>query len=121
MSTAPANPDHRDQRAAQTAALLHQLTTALVDFSDEVRVSTVCGEQSVIFEVRVAPIDVKRIIGRRGRTADAIRELLLSLAGKANARYLLEIVEPTHRVEEIRIPRRPPAPASGPATRSADP
>lgn len=101
----PPCPDRRTQLTAQATHVLHHLTAALVDFGDQVDVSCVSGEHTVIFEVRVAPIDVKRLIGKRGRTADAIRELLLNLGSKAGARYLLEIVEPTHRVDEIPLPR----------------
>ena len=104
----PTHPTLEERRAHQldeAATLLELTARALVDFPDEVQVQTVAGDHTVIFELRVAPIDVKRIIGRKGRTADALRELLLSFGGKVRARYLLEVMEPTHKVEEIPIPR----------------
>lgn len=94
-----------DPKVLETAELLKRIVQALVDFPDQASLQVVAGEQTVIFEARVAAIDVKRLIGRRGRTADAIRELLVNLGGKARTRYLLEIIEPTHRVDEIPIPR----------------
>ena len=97
--------ERRESQVQEVQTLLELATRALVDFPDEVRVQVVAGDRLVIFEVRVAPIDVKRLIGRKGRTADALRELLLGLGGKVRARFLLEIIEPTHRVEEIRLPR----------------
>lgn len=82
----------------QTLALLDLLIRGLVDLPDEVTVHTLAADQSTIFEVRVDADDVRRIIGRRGRTANAIRELLTSLGARARRRYHLEIVEPDHRV-----------------------
>ena len=82
-------------------SLLTQLVQSLVDQPDEVRVEVLEGSQSTIFEVSVAPPDVRRVIGRKGRTADALRELMLSWGGKAQRRLMLEIMEPTRRQEEI--------------------
>jgi len=42
----------------------------------------------------VAPRDVKKLLGRHGKTADALRRLLTSLGTRADRRYLLEVVEP---------------------------
>lgn len=92
--------DPRDDLKADrdTAALLTLLVQALVDRPDVVDIHPIASEQLTIFEVRVAPEDVRRIIGRKGRTADAIRELLSKLGGKVGRRYHLEILEPTGRV-----------------------
>ncbi|PJA47543.1 RNA-binding protein [Candidatus Uhrbacteria bacterium CG_4_9_14_3_um_filter_36_7] len=57
-------------------------------------VQTIPGNQVVIFEVNVHSQDVRRVIGRRGRTADALRELMISFGGKINKKCVLEIVEP---------------------------
>ena len=84
----------REEVIREVATLLVLLVRALVDFPHEVAVRPVAGAQAVIFEVGVHPEDVRRIIGKRGRTADAIRELMTSLGGKAEGRYLLEVVEP---------------------------
>ena len=78
-------------------ALVEQLIRALVDFPDQVRVSTVSGRQAVILEVAVHPEDVRRIIGKKGRTAEALREILVNLGSKEGRRYLMEIVEPEGR------------------------
>ncbi len=78
----------------ETASLMELMVKALVDSPEAVRVQVVSGTQAVIFEVAVDPVDVRRVIGRRGRTADALRELLTNLGSKVGRRYMLEIVEP---------------------------
>ena len=88
-----------DLNAAKT--LLQLLIQALVDLPQAVSIRTVSGSQSVIFEVSVAREDVRRVIGRKGRTADAVREIMLNLGAKAGLRFLLEILEPENRIEEI--------------------
>jgi predicted RNA-binding protein YlqC (UPF0109 family) len=52
------------------------------------------GSSSTIFEVSVARDDVKRLVGRKGRTADAVRLLLGHLGAKVGRRYRMEILEP---------------------------
>ena len=85
----------------ETTALLNLLIRALVDFPNEVDIQTLEDSQSTIFEVAVHAEDVRRVIGRRGRTADAVREIMINLGSKVGRRYILEIVEPKGR-----MPRR---------------
>ena len=84
----------REAAIREVATLLVLLVRALVDFPDEVAVRPVVGAHAVIFEVGVHPEDVRRLIGKKGRTADALREILTNLGGKEGGRYLLEVVEP---------------------------
>lgn len=86
--------DERSQDIENTRKLLTLLIRALVDSPAEVRIQAVVGSQAVIYEVHVAPDDVRRVIGRKGRTADALRELMTGMGGKAGCRFLLEILEP---------------------------
>jgi predicted RNA-binding protein YlqC (UPF0109 family) len=72
---------------------IEYLVKALVDNPDEVSVTQIDGEKTVIFELRCNPADVGKIIGKHGRTIKAIRTLLGSAAAKANIRAMLEIVE----------------------------
>ena len=51
------------------------------------------GEKSTILELRVNPEDVSKVIGKGGRIAKAIRTLIGVLAGRANKRIFLEILE----------------------------
>lgn len=87
---------------AQTLTqLLTHLVQSLVDAPDHVHVQALEGTQSTVFEVSVAPEDIRRVIGRKGRTADALRELLLNWGGKTGRKLLLEVLEPSHRHDEL--------------------
>ena len=52
--------------------LVEFIVKALVDHPEEVKVSEVEGEQSVIYEIRVAQEDMGKIIGKQGRIARAL-------------------------------------------------
>ncbi len=74
---------------------IEMLVRALVDDADavEVREETGRDQKSVIVEVRVAPDDMGKLIGRQGRTVRALRSLLYAVSVKRGRRYILEIVE----------------------------
>jgi predicted RNA-binding protein YlqC (UPF0109 family) len=65
----------------------------LVDDPDQVRVSEVYGETTVVYELRVARQDMGKVIGKNGRTAHAIRVLLSAVARKSGRHATLEILE----------------------------
>lgn len=69
------------------------LATSLVDEPEEVRVREIQSDDSVIFEVSVAPDDMGKIIGRRGRVARAIRSCTKAAAIREGKRVMVEIVE----------------------------
>ena len=73
--------------------LISYIAKALVDRPDEVSVTEVEGGQTLIMELRVAKEDMGKIIGKHGRTAQAIRTLLSAASGKAKKRIVLEILE----------------------------
>ncbi len=73
--------------------LVEEIAKALVDAPDEVQVREVAGEQATVFELRVAPDDLGKVIGKQGRTARSIRTLLGAVGTKLNRRYSLEILE----------------------------
>lgn len=77
----------------ETRRLLESIVRALVDDVDQVQVTIVPGTHTTIFEVRVAPTDTGKVIGKKGIHADAIRRLLHALAGKHRRRYQMEIPE----------------------------
>lgn len=72
--------------------LIEYIAKALVDNPDQVEVNEIQGSTSVILELRVAPEDMGRVIGRNGRVANAMRTLLRVLAAKQGKRVTLEIV-----------------------------
>ncbi len=73
--------------------LISDIVKALVDQPDQVTVTEIEGAQTVVLELSVAKNDMGKVIGKKGRNADAIRTILSAAAGKAKKRYVLEIVE----------------------------
>ena len=73
--------------------LVEHIARALVDDSDNVKVSEVEGEAVTVIELRVAPGDLGKVIGKQGRTARAIRTILNANATKLRKRAVLEILE----------------------------
>ncbi len=73
--------------------LVETIARALVDESDGVNVTEVQGENVTVIELRVAPGDLGKVIGKQGRTARAIRTILNANATKLKKRAVLEIIE----------------------------
>jgi len=73
--------------------LIEMIAKALVDDPDNVRVSQIDGEQSSIIELIVAPDDIGKVIGKEGRTAQAIRVILGAVGMKLKKRFNFEIIE----------------------------
>jgi uncharacterized protein len=73
--------------------LLAYLARQLVDRPDEVRVETSERDGVRVLELRVAPDDVGKVIGRQGRIARALRTVIRASAARSRERVLLEIVE----------------------------
>jgi predicted RNA-binding protein YlqC (UPF0109 family) len=73
--------------------LIEYIAKSLVDDPASVRVSEIEGASSVILELRVAPEDMGRVIGRGGKVANAMRTLLRVVAAKQGKRASLEIIE----------------------------
>ena len=61
---------------ADMKELLEYLARALVDKPDSVEVTAVEGERSIILQLRVDPEDVGKVIGKKGRIAQAMRTLI---------------------------------------------
>lgn len=73
--------------------LVELIAKALVDQPEKVVVSVLDGEQTTILELKVAPEDLGKVIGKQGRTARAIRIILGAAGMKLKRRYNLEIIE----------------------------
>lgn len=69
------------------------LCKSVVDHPDQVRVSAVEGDSSLIVEVRVAPEDTGRVIGRNGRIISAIRTLARAAATRQGKRVVVEVID----------------------------
>ncbi|MGZ5434431.1 MAG: KH domain-containing protein [Pyrinomonadaceae bacterium] len=66
---------------------------ALVDDSDAVDVREIDRNGTTRIEVRVAPPDMGKVIGKQGRTVRALRSLVYAAGLKQNRRYVLDVVE----------------------------
>ena len=72
--------------------ILETIILNLVDNKDAVEIKEVDGEKSIIFEVKVADIDMGKIIGRQGRLARSIRTVMKSVAGKEHKKVSVEFI-----------------------------
>jgi len=73
--------------------MVEEVARALVDNPDDVQVTEVQGEQTMVLELRVAGDDLGKVIGKQGRTARAMRTLLAAAGMKHQKRAVLEILE----------------------------
>lgn len=73
--------------------LVEFIAKSLVDNPEEVKVSEVEGAQSIVIELKVAPEDMGKIIGKQGRIAKAIRTVVKAASIKDNKRVVVEIVQ----------------------------
>ena len=74
-------------------AFLEQVVKGLVDHPDAVNITEVEQERTTIYELRLDPSDVGRVIGRSGRTVNAIRTLLQAGSAKAGKFTRLDIID----------------------------
>lgn len=72
--------------------LVEIIARSLVDNPDMVNVNEIDGEQSIILELKVAPEDMGKVIGKQGRIAKAIRTVVKAAAIKDNKRVVVEII-----------------------------
>ncbi|MDX9722564.1 MAG: KH domain-containing protein [Myxococcota bacterium] len=73
--------------------LIEFIAKALVDRPEQVVVNEIKGEQTSVIELRVAKEDLGKIIGKQGRTAQALRTILSAASTKLRKRAVLEIIE----------------------------
>ncbi len=73
--------------------LLEYIVRLLVDHPDDVRITEVDGEKTVIFELRCHAEDIGKVIGKNGKTVGAVRMLLSTVAARQGRRAMLEVVE----------------------------
>ena len=73
--------------------LLLYIAKNLVEDPDAVTVTEVPGEQETTLELRVAPDDMGKVIGRQGRIAKEIRTLVRSYAQRTGQKVSIDIVD----------------------------
>lgn len=72
--------------------LVEVIATALVDHPESVVVTESETEKTVVIELKVAPEDMGKVIGKKGRIAKAIRTVVKSAATKDDKKVIVEIV-----------------------------
>ena len=73
--------------------LLEYLAKALVDYPEDVTVTEVDGEDTLVLELRVNESDMGKVIGKQGRIAKSIRTVMKAASSKDNKRVVVEIVQ----------------------------
>ncbi|HLK58666.1 MAG TPA: KH domain-containing protein [Chthonomonadaceae bacterium] len=73
-------------------SLIEYLVKALVDEPEQVTITEVPQEEATTYEVRVAPGDLGKVIGKQGRIANALRTVVKSVAMKDKRKVYVEII-----------------------------
>ena len=73
--------------------LVEVIATSLVDHPEEVVVTETVTDKSIVLELKVAPDDMGKVIGKQGRLAKSIRTVIKSLAGKENKKVEIEFLD----------------------------
>lgn len=76
--------------------LIAAIARSLVDTPVEVEISSISRDAATVLQLRVAPSDVGKVIGKQGRTARSLRTILSAVSMKLQHRYTLEILEESH-------------------------
>jgi len=82
-----------NEQAANPRFLIEHVAKSLVNAPDEVSVEEIDEDGTMVLELEVAEQDMGRVIGKSGKVARAMRNLLQVAGGKLNRRYELEILE----------------------------
>lgn len=75
------------------ANLIETIVYALVDDKESVEITYLKGHQATIVEVRVAREEIGKVIGKQGKTADAIRTIIGSVTAASKRRYVLQVID----------------------------
>lgn len=72
--------------------ILETIIRNLVDNKDAIEIKELNGEQSVVFEVKVAESDMGKVIGKQGKIAQSIRTVMKAAASKEGKRVSVEFI-----------------------------
>jgi hypothetical protein len=72
--------------------MLEKLIQALVEKPEEVVVTPIEGDSTVVFEVQVNPEDAGKVIGKKGRTINALRTIIRSSANTGSKKVIMELI-----------------------------
>ena len=71
--------------------LVETIVKALVDSPEEVVITEIAGEQTMTYEIKVGPKDTGKVIGKMGRTAQAIRTIVRAASAKSGKSATVQI------------------------------
>jgi predicted RNA-binding protein YlqC (UPF0109 family) len=71
--------------------LVETIVKALVDVPEEVIITEIAGDQAVIYEIKVSDKDIGKVIGKQGRTANALRVIVKAAASKIGKNASVQI------------------------------
>lgn len=83
-----------EQQLIDMKGFVEYLVKLLVDHQDHVKVTEIDGTHTSIIELMVEKSDIGKVIGKKGKTINAIRTLLMSVASRNGMRVSLEVIEP---------------------------
>lgn len=92
-----------DEKLDAAEELMSKIARALVDHPDQVLVEAVEGDEgddTTVLEMRVAPDDVGKVIGKQGRTVRSMRTILAAVGQGHHLRYELDVVEDEDNVDD---------------------
>ena len=72
--------------------ILETIIRNLVDNKDAIEIKELKGEQSVVFEVKVAEEDMGKVIGKQGKIASSIRTIMKAAASRESKRVTVEFI-----------------------------
>ncbi|MGZ5744520.1 MAG: KH domain-containing protein [Burkholderiales bacterium] len=81
------------EQGGDTRQLVENIVRVLVDAPDKVSVESVEHSDGTVLNLRVAPEDIGKVIGKQGRTARSLRTIVGASGIKQRKRYSLEILE----------------------------
>ena len=73
--------------------LVEVIAKSLVEHPDEVVVTETENEKTILVELRVAPSDMGKVIGKQGRIAKAIRSVVMAASSKEEKKVVVEILQ----------------------------
>ncbi len=82
-----------EEKTKELQALLQTLAEALVEDVNSIEINPTIDGNTIVLELKVAPEDMGRVIGKGGRRAEAIRSILKAKANRIDARVAVNIID----------------------------
>ena len=102
-----ATPAANGQSSESMRQLILEIVQALVDQPDGVSVELIEDNEATILQVRVAPQDIGKVIGKQGRTARSLRTILGAASMKLRHRFSLDIIEDDDEEDDLEDGEQP--------------